>query len=67
LSFPPSRIPSPCIDRCLVDEHDICEGCFRSVKEIGKWYKSSDEKKLKILKNCSERKLKAQANKDDGF
>jgi uncharacterized protein len=30
-------IPSPCNDKCEMDDRDICTGCFRSLEEIVKW------------------------------
>jgi len=28
---------SPCISVCVLDEHDCCRGCRRSVHEIARW------------------------------
>jgi predicted Fe-S protein YdhL (DUF1289 family) len=30
-------ISSPCIGICQVDESGLCEGCFRTLDEIGSW------------------------------
>lgn len=53
-----SDVPSPCVSRCMLDQNEICEGCFRSVKEIRMWYKWNYAKKLKALENIAERKKK---------
>ena len=34
---------SPCISVCLLDENDICTGCFRSADEITDWFMASAE------------------------
>jgi predicted Fe-S protein YdhL (DUF1289 family) len=28
---------SPCIGVCQVNENGLCQGCFRSLHEIGQW------------------------------
>lgn len=41
-------------------------GCYRSVDEIRKWWKSNDAEKLQIIKNADERKAqKDKASKYD--
>ncbi|MEX1032521.1 MAG: DUF1289 domain-containing protein, partial [Cellvibrionaceae bacterium] len=30
-------VKSPCISICLLDEEDICVGCYRSGSEISRW------------------------------
>jgi predicted Fe-S protein YdhL (DUF1289 family) len=30
-------ISSPCIGICQVNENGLCEGCFRTLDEIGSW------------------------------
>jgi len=30
-------IASPCIGICQVSENGLCEGCFRTLDEIGSW------------------------------
>jgi predicted Fe-S protein YdhL (DUF1289 family) len=47
---------SPCISVCLLDQDDICTGCFRSAEEITDWFMSSAEQKREILTHCHERR-----------
>jgi hypothetical protein len=28
---------SPCIGVCQINENGLCQGCFRSLPEIGQW------------------------------
>jgi predicted Fe-S protein YdhL (DUF1289 family) len=47
---------SPCISVCLLDQDDICTGCFRSAEEITDWFMASAEQKREILTRCHERR-----------
>ncbi len=49
-------IPSPCNDQCVMDENDICTGCFRSFIEVVKWPKVDNQTRLQYLKNVIERR-----------
>ena len=40
---------SPCISVCLLDEHDICQGCFRSADEITDWLMATPQQTRQIL------------------
>lgn len=42
-------VPSPCIGVCTVAADGTCEGCFRTLDEIGRWSKATDSEKLAIL------------------
>ena len=48
-------IPSPCISVCVLDENDICQGCYRSAAEITDWFMSSTDDKREVLRRCRER------------
>lgn len=61
----PNNIPSPCIHVCVQDKNNVCIGCYRSVDEIRKWWKCSDEEKLQILKNADLRR--AQQDKANEY
>ncbi len=52
---------SPCISVCVLDEHDICLGCFRTADEITDWYMASADEKREVLRRAYER---LQANSD---
>jgi len=57
-----TQISSPCIQRCCLDNDDICIGCYRSIEEITLWSHSqtSDEQKRAILVNAEQRKQQSQ-------
>jgi|TARA_B110000503_G_scaffold34861_2_gene56882 predicted Fe-S protein YdhL (DUF1289 family) len=46
---------SPCISVCVLDDDDICMGCYRSANEITDWSMGSDEQKREILRKARER------------
>ncbi len=51
-----SKIESPCVRNCCLDDKDICLGCFRHLDEITGWTAASDEAKIEILKRCKRRR-----------
>lgn len=46
---------SPCISVCVLDDDDICMGCYRSAGEITDWFMATDEQKREVLRQASER------------
>ena len=46
---------SPCISICVLDEKDICQGCFRSAAEITDWFMATTQEKQDILDLAKER------------
>lgn len=48
---------SPCISICVVDENDICQGCYRSADEITDWFMAGAEQKREILQRAHERRV----------
>lgn len=46
---------SPCISVCVLDENDICMGCYRSADEITDWFMASDDQKREVLCRARER------------
>jgi hypothetical protein len=42
-------IASPCISICVLDENDICAGCYRSVEEITRWSDAGNDERRAIL------------------
>lgn len=50
---------SPCISVCLLDEDDICVGCYRSANEITEWFTASAEVKREMLRLSRERQTLA--------
>jgi len=50
-------IPSPCVNVCYLDDHDICQGCYRSGAEITQWMRLDNEGRKQVLANVREREL----------
>lgn len=46
---------SPCISVCVLDEEDICQGCFRSAEEITDWFVATADEKRVIIELAKER------------
>ena len=46
---PVTRVASPCIRHCTLDDEDICLGCFRSIDEICAWGGADDDERRRIL------------------
>lgn len=46
---------SPCISVCVLDENNICIGCYRSADEITDWFMASDDQKREVLRRARER------------
>ena len=50
-------IASPCVNICYLDDHDICQGCYRSGAEITEWMRLDNEGRKKVLAKVREREL----------
>jgi uncharacterized protein len=48
---------SPCVSICVLDEQDICQGCYRSAEEITDWFMASADDKRAMLARAKERFL----------
>ena len=47
---------SPCIGVCIYNhEKNYCTGCFRTLKEIGRWYSMTEKEKRKTMEGAAER------------
>lgn len=55
-----TRITSPCVDNCCLNNDDICLGCFRHLDEITSWSSSSNDEKQQILASCKNRKQQSK-------
>jgi uncharacterized protein len=54
------RASSPCVRVCILDpETGLCEGCGRTREEIGRWFRFSEEERLRIMAELPERMRKA--------
>jgi predicted Fe-S protein YdhL (DUF1289 family) len=55
-----NRASTPCIRVCTLDlETGLCEGCGRTREEIGRWFRMSEEERLRIMAELPERMRKA--------
>ncbi|MBI6707938.1 DUF1289 domain-containing protein [Pseudomonas syringae] len=48
-------VRSPCVSICALDEQDICTGCQRTVTEIIRWSRMSNDERRVVLSLCDER------------
>ncbi len=46
---------SPCVSICLLDDNDICKGCFRSAKEITYWGTYDEPTKIAVNRLARQR------------
>ena len=49
------EVRSPCISVCVLDDEDICLGCYRSAAEITDWVMMSNDEKREVLRRSRER------------
>lgn len=57
---PMTRASTPCVRVCMIDpETGLCEGCGRTREEIGQWFRLSEEERLRIMAELSERMRRA--------
>ena len=55
--MPPTPIKSPCIKICVVDPATgWCEGCFRTMAEIGSWMRYSAAERDQVMRTLSARR-----------
>ena len=50
------EIRSPCISVCVLDENDICMGCYRSAEEVTDWFMAGDDEKRAIMQRVEQRR-----------
>jgi predicted Fe-S protein YdhL (DUF1289 family) len=51
----PRRVGSPCVSVCLLNDDDVCVGCFRSAGEITDWVMLDDLGRRQVLELSRER------------
>jgi uncharacterized protein len=56
------EVPSPCNEECVMNDDDICTGCFRSFIEVVKWPKVDNDTRRLYMKNIEERRKKYNEN-----
>lgn len=59
-------IKSPCISICVMDPATgWCEGCFRTLREIGSWARLSDAERDAAMRLLPARRKAARASADN--
>lgn len=48
-------VKSPCISVCVLNNDDVCEGCYRTALEITDWVMYDNDEKRDVLVKCKER------------
>ncbi|MCB1314976.1 MAG: DUF1289 domain-containing protein [Leptospiraceae bacterium] len=57
------RIASPCIKVCEMDPASmLCQGCGRSLQEIGRWSVYTDQERRAIMQQLPERLRRLHSN-----
>ena len=47
---------SPCIQHCVIDQAtQLCEGCGRTLNEIGRWSVMSERERLTVMAGLPQR------------
>ena len=55
-SDPQPHVPSPCVSICTMNPaSQLCEGCLRSLSEIGDWSRADDAQKRDTWRLIAER------------
>ncbi|WP_101759349.1 DUF1289 domain-containing protein [Oceanicoccus sp. KOV_DT_Chl] len=49
------EVKSPCISVCVLNEDDVCEGCYRSAQEITDWSVLSNTEKQSVMVEVRQR------------
>lgn len=58
-----SKVASPCVSLCCLDEDDVCMGCFRHLEEITGWHAMTDQQKSELITVLERRRAAAGAPK----
>lgn len=51
-------LPSPCVSICVLNDDDICVGCYRSGSEISHWGKYDNSEKRAVYERMQTRAKK---------
>ncbi len=52
-------IKSPCVSICVLNDEDVCVGCFRTGNEISHWGSYSNSERRQVLAQSIERSKKS--------
>ncbi|WP_301064270.1 DUF1289 domain-containing protein [Maricaulis sp.] len=57
-------IKTPCVQVCFVDpKAQLCVGCFRTMEELGRWTRYTDDERAAIMTALPERETAYKAAK----
>ncbi|ETI62445.1 DUF1289 domain-containing protein [Marinomonas profundimaris] len=60
MAKPRPQVKSPCVNLCLLNDDDVCVGCYRTGKEISLWGSMNKASQLAVMKKIRERESKSQ-------
>jgi len=60
-----SKVASPCVSLCCLDEDDVCMGCARHIDEITGWHSMSDGEKRELLGVLEQRRKAVSSSKSE--
>lgn len=52
------KVRSPCVSVCALDANDVCIGCHRTVDEIMRWTRMTNDERRDVLKKVAKREEK---------
>jgi len=53
----PAPVTTPCVKVCIVDgESGLCLGCYRSLEEIARWSRLSEETRRDVMADLAARR-----------
>lgn len=58
-----SKVTSPCVSLCCLDESDVCMGCLRHINEITGWHGMNEDEKRELLGVLEQRRSKIEPPK----
>ena len=56
------EVVSPCMGVCVLDDDDMCIGCYRTCGEIASWAAANNAERQTILDRVDERVAKLQCD-----
>ncbi len=59
IDTPEKPLKSPCVSICVLNDEDVCVGCFRTGNEISHWGGYSNDQRRAVLALSVERAKKA--------
>jgi uncharacterized protein len=57
---------SPCINVCVLDDRNVCQGCFRTIDEIAAWGRMSAAEQWAVVERLERAAAAAGAQRPAG-